>query len=107
MRDVVPQNFPALERRAKNEPSPFRKGELNMAKKVLGRGSYRAVRMAGMVRLTATGETPHFNDKTDFEQLPFMIFPPMYGFFFIEQDVSLPAMRPFTYEESIAFPGAK
>lgn len=75
-----------------------------MAKKVLGKASYSATRIGGMVRLSASGQVAHWNDKTDFDALPFLIFPPIYGFYFIEQDISLPAVRPFTYEETISYP---
>ncbi len=75
-----------------------------MPTKNLGRAQYTAYRLAGVTTLTAVGQTPNFNDKVDFEQLPFLINPPMFGFFVIQQDISLPAIRPFKYEEVIAFP---
>lgn len=54
--------------------------------------------------MTATGEFPNFNDKADFDQLPFRIFPPQYGFYFIHQDINIPAIKPFCYSEVIVFP---
>jgi len=77
-----------------------------MPNKQLGRAKYRALRFGHITILIATGETPNFNDKTDFEQLPLRIFPPMYGFYFIHADISLPALRPFVYEEAITFPAS-
>lgn len=75
-----------------------------MSTKSLGRAKYKAYRLLGMVHLVATGEFANMNDKADFEQLPFLIFPPMYGFYIVQADISLPATKPFTYEETIAFP---
>ena len=75
-----------------------------MATRVLGKAEYQAYRTGRLVTLTARGEFPNFNDKADFEQLPFRIFPPQYGFYFIHQDISLPATRPFCYSEVIVFP---
>ena len=69
-----------------------------------GRASYKAYRLMGIVSLTATGELANLNDKPDFEQLPFRIMPPMWGFFVTTADISLPATRPFTYSEQIAYP---
>jgi hypothetical protein len=69
-----------------------------------GRASYKAYRLFGLVTLVATGETPNFNDKVDIVQLPFRRFPPIYGLVFIQQDIRLPAMRPFVYEERIVYP---
>lgn len=75
-----------------------------MARKELGRATYKAYRMFGVTYLVAAGQTPNWNDKVDFEQLPFRIFPPMYGLFFISQDLQMPAVKPFVYEERILFP---
>lgn len=75
-----------------------------MTKRVLGRATYKAWRSGGLLHLSAKGETRHFNDKVDFEQLPFLIFPPMFGFFFIEPGIGLPAIRKFVHEESFVFP---
>lgn len=75
-----------------------------MANKQLGRAAYRAFRMGNFTMLSAAGETEHLNDKTDFEQLPFKIWPPMYAFFVIHPDIELPATRQFVYNEVIAFP---
>jgi hypothetical protein len=75
-----------------------------MPRKELGRASYRAFRLFGQVHLVATGETNNLNNKFDFEQLPFRIFPPMYGFFVITPDVTLPATTPFVHHERILFP---
>ena len=75
-----------------------------MATRVLGKAAYQAHRTGGLVTLTATGQFPNFNDKADFDQLPFRIFPPQFGFYFIHQDITLPAIRPFCYSEVIIFP---
>ncbi|WPO39448.1 hypothetical protein [Tardiphaga sp. 42S5] len=75
-----------------------------MPNKRLGNATYKAYRLLGLVHLSATGELTNFNDKPDFEQLPFLIDPPMYAFYVISPDIGLPATRPFTYEETISFP---
>jgi len=75
-----------------------------MPTKVLGNAEYKAVRTGGVTRLIASGIAPNLNTKTDFEQLPFLIFPPMFAFYFIESEIVLPALRPFVYEEIIVFP---
>ncbi|CAN5527130.1 hypothetical protein BH11PSE4_BH11PSE4_11980 [soil metagenome] len=77
-----------------------------MPNKTLGRATYKAYRLLGLVHLSAAGELANFNDKPDFEQLPFLIDPPMYAFYIVSADIGLPAIRPFTYEETIAFPKA-
>lgn len=77
-----------------------------MPDKQPGKAKYRAFRFGHMTMLVATGETPNFNDKTDFEELPLRIFPPMYGFYFIHPDILLPAVRPFVYQEVITFPAS-
>lgn len=77
-----------------------------MAKKQLGRARYHAYRLLGMTYLTATGETSHLNDKFDFEQLPFRIFPPIFAFYVITPDIGLPTTRPFSYQESIIYPAS-
>ena len=77
-----------------------------MATKNLGRAQYSAHRLAGITTLTAVGQTSNLNDKVDFEQLPFLRYPPMFGFFLIQQDISLPSIRPFKYDEIIAFPAS-
>jgi hypothetical protein len=75
-----------------------------MPRTVPGRASYSASRAAGITTLIAVGETPNFNDKVDFVQRPELIFPPSFSFVFIHADIGLPAMKPFKYEEIIAFP---
>jgi hypothetical protein len=75
-----------------------------MTSRVLGKAEYQAHRTGRLVTVTATGEFPNFNDKADFEQLPFRIFPPEYGFYFIHQDIRIPTVKPFCYSEVIAFP---
>jgi hypothetical protein len=75
-----------------------------MANRVLGKAEYRAHRTGGVVTLTAIGEFPNFNDKADFEELPIEIFPPHFGFYFIQKDIGLPAKKPFCYSEVISFP---
>ena len=67
------------------------------------RGS-EAIGPGGVVTLAAIGEFPNFNDKADFDQLPIEIFPPQFGFYFIHQDITLPAIKPFCYSEVIIFP---
>lgn len=77
-----------------------------MPTKVLGRATYKAIRSGGSTRLIAHGQTPNLNDKVDIEPLPFLIFPPWYGFYFIHQDIQLPAVKPFVYEEEIFVPAS-
>lgn len=60
------------------------------------------MRFGHAVVLTATGMLPNVTDKVDFEPLPFLINPPIYGFYRIRQDISLPARKPFLYQELIA-----
>jgi hypothetical protein len=75
-----------------------------MSQRVLGRAVYTAVRVEGLTTVIAAGKVSALNVKTDFEQLPFRIYPPMYGFYFVKPDILLPAERPFVYEEAIVFP---
>lgn len=77
-----------------------------MPSKHFGRASYRAFRSGGFLHIVASGETPNLNDEVVLEQLPFLIFPPMYGLFFVTQDVSLPATRPFSVEIQTPFPAS-
>jgi hypothetical protein len=74
-----------------------------MAQKALGRGSYSAFRLGDIVHLTATGQTPNFNDKVEIEQLPFLILPPMFALYFEHPDIVFPAVRPFTCTRDIHF----
>jgi hypothetical protein len=75
-----------------------------MAGKALGTADITAHRIGGVTTLTATGTFPNLNDKADFAPLPFLIFPPMWAFYVVSANISLPATRPFTYSETIAFP---
>ena len=75
-----------------------------MTKRELGNASYGAVRIGPVVRIRATGTAPNFNTKPDIEQLPFRIYPPMFGFFFVHPAITIPATRPFVYEEDVAYP---
>jgi hypothetical protein len=77
-----------------------------MSNRHFGRGTYRAFRSGGFLHIIAIGETPNFNDEVILEQLPFLIFPPEFGLFFLTQDVSLPASKPFTIEKRTIFPSA-
>jgi hypothetical protein len=70
----------------------------------LGHASYKAYRLLGVVHLVATGQRANLNDKVDFEQLPFLISPPMYAFYVIMADLGLPLTLPFTHEEKIFYP---
>jgi hypothetical protein len=67
--------------------------------RVLGKASYTATRVSGMLRLTAFGQTPNFGDRVDFGKLPFLTIPPMYAFFFVLKESGLPAVSPFVYSE--------
>ena len=71
-----------------------------------GRASYKAFRAAGFLHIIASGETPNLNDQVIIEQLPFPIRPPMFGLFWVTQDISLPALRSFTVEIRTLFPGS-
>jgi hypothetical protein len=75
-----------------------------MPKKELGKAQYKAFRNGDSVKIIAAGTAPGMNVKTDVEQLPFEIYPPMFGFYFIVPDIVLPALRPFVYEEDVPFP---
>lgn len=75
-----------------------------MPTKTLGNAQYKATKTGGVTKLIASGTAPNLNTKTDFEQLPFLTFPPMFAFYFIESEIVLPSLRPFVYEETIAFP---
>ena len=75
-----------------------------MTKKELGKADYMAIRNGDMVKVIATGTVSAFNIKTDLEQLPFRIYPPMFAFYFIVPDITLPSLRPFLYEEDVLFP---
>lgn len=75
-----------------------------MTKRELGKAEYNAIRSGELVRLIAHGTAPNFNTKTDFEQMPFRTRPPQFGFFFITSEIVLPALKPFTYEESFPYP---
>jgi hypothetical protein len=75
-----------------------------MPSKHYGRATYKAFRSGGFLHISASGETPNFNDQVVLEQLPFLIYPPMYGLFFVTQDVSLPTLKPFAVEIQTLFP---
>jgi len=75
-----------------------------MPKKELGKADYKAVRNGDMVKVIAAGTVSASNIKTDLEQLPFQIYPPMFAFYFIVPDIVLPTLRPFVYEEDVPFP---
>jgi hypothetical protein len=75
-----------------------------MSSKHYGRATYKAFRSGGFVHIVASGETPNLTDQVILEELPFLIFPPMYGLFFVTQEISLPALKPFTVEKQISFP---
>lgn len=75
-----------------------------MRKKELGKAQYKAIRNGKLVKVIATGTVPSTNIKTDLEQLPIEIFPPMYGFFFIMPEILLPSTRDFVYEEEVPYP---
>jgi hypothetical protein len=75
-----------------------------MKHKDLGRAKYSAIRSGGVVRLIATGTKPNLQAKPDFEELPFLIHPRMFGFFFISPHIVNPMLVPFTYEESFPYP---
>ncbi len=77
-----------------------------MTRRDFGRGNYKAYRLLGVTHLVATGELPNLNMKADFEQLPFRIFPPMFGFYFVTPEITLPMLRPFVHEEPILYPRA-
>lgn len=75
-----------------------------MPNRILGKASYYALRIGGVTTITATGTMPNFNDKADFDQLPLRISPPQFAFYFIQQQIGLPALRPFTHSEIIVYP---
>lgn len=75
-----------------------------MTKRDFGKAEYKAYRSGELVRLLAHGIAPNFNTKPDFQQMPWRIYPPHYGFYFITPEIMIPTLRPFTYEELVAFP---
>ncbi|WP_146232206.1 hypothetical protein [Pseudomonas mosselii] len=77
-----------------------------MAKKELGRAEYKARRFGDWVEIAAVGTTSAANIKVDIEQLPFFIYPPMFGFYFWVPDVLLPAVTPFCRKEMFPFPAS-
>jgi hypothetical protein len=72
-----------------------------MANKTLGTAKFSAYRLGGVTTLAAIGETAYWNDKVDFEELPFIGDRPAFAFVVTRQDVGLPAIRPFSYEEQV------
>jgi len=75
-----------------------------MPRKEFGKAQYQAFRVGGVVEIIACGTTSGINIKVDIEQLPFFIYPPMFGFYFVTPDVVLPALHPFCYKERVPFP---
>lgn len=75
-----------------------------MPNKELGSAEYKAFRAGDLVEIIATGMTSALNIKIDIEQLPFFIYPPMFGLYFLTPVVVLPATHPFCYKERVPFP---
>ena len=75
-----------------------------MTRREFGKAEYKAYRSGDLVILIAHGIAPNFNTKTDFERMPWRIYPPHYGFYFLTPETEIPALRPFTCEELVAFP---
>lgn len=73
--------------------------------KHFGYGTYQAVRIADhAILILAVGVAPNLSTRVTLEQLPWRIFPPMFGLFFDEPPVTLPALHPFMLSAVFAFP---
>jgi hypothetical protein len=66
---------------------------------------YQAARLLDTaVLIVAAGQAPNLNTRVTLEQLPWRIFPPLFGLFFETPEVSLPATRPFVVTGVFPYP---
>ena len=65
---------------------------------------YSALRVGPIVLITAVGQTPNFNTQVTLEQLPWRIYPPLFGLFFETPAIQLPAIRPFAVSGVFPYP---
>lgn len=75
-----------------------------MTQKEFGKANYYATRMGGVVTLFATGTLSKWTDRPYFEQMPFFIFPPMFGFYIDREQIGINLLRPFTKAQIISYP---
>ena len=66
--------------------------------RALGRGTYNANAIAGVVTITASGMAPNLNTTVQLVQLPLMIWPPRFALYFSSPEIVLPATHPFKVE---------
>ena len=66
--------------------------------------SYTALRVGPIVVITAVGQAPNFNTQVTVEQLPWRIYPPLFGLFFETPAIQLPAIRPFAVAGVFPYP---
>lgn len=69
--------------------------------KVLGKATYSAYRENNVVYVTAEGEKPYLQTRVTIEQLPFLIYPPIYALFFDTPGGANPLVTPFMIERAI------
>ncbi len=75
--------------------------------KVLGKATYSAYRQDNIVHVIAEGEKPYLQTKVTIEQLPFMIYPPIYALYFETSGITIPVIVPFVIERAITnFPSS-
>lgn len=75
--------------------------------KVLGKATYSAYRENDIVHVTAEGEKPYLQTKVTIEQLPFLIYPPIYALYFETSGIASPVVVPFLVERAITgFPSS-
>ena len=56
------------------------------------------------VLIGAVGQAPNLNTRVSIEQLPWRIYPPLFGLFFETPEIQLPAIRPFAVTGIFPFP---
>lgn len=83
--------------------APFPPGSASSLRE-FGRGKYDCLRIGDFVVLSASGALPNWNDQADLVQMPWRIWPPQFGLYFVHQQISLPAARPFAIAEMFGFP---
>ena len=66
---------------------------------------YQAIRLFDTaVLIVAAGQAPNLNTRVTVEQLPWRIYPPLFGLFFETPEVQLPAIRPFVVTGVFPYP---
>ena len=82
-------------------PSPF---VTSAPQQHFGRGTYACLRVADFILLHAEGSLPNWNSQAELVQMPWRIWPPQFGLYFQDQQISLPALRPFAISALFGFP---